>query len=184
METWTHQKLGVFLYNGIAWKQERKIEEFKNFTLNSPKRPEGNENIILSMYLDEDDEPPSDEMCVVTDKTLSNLNLLLNKCLQLLFDDISGINNIDSGMWWHNSLDHVNEIIVDKGKLENVSAFYDLLCCPTIKIAEYEGGYDSPCSIIGFDSPIDIEHGIGFLTDGEKVLGIGYKADPCVFKTE
>ena len=42
--------------------------------------------------------------------TIANCEKLIATGLQVLFDDFHG-NRKDSGMWWHNDLDHIHEIL-------------------------------------------------------------------------
>lgn len=56
------------------------------------------------------------------------------------------------------------------------------LGAPSIYIQSSTYGYDQPCATIMFESTFEPEHGIGMLTDGNRILGIGYQMDVSPFR--
>lgn len=43
-------------------------------------------------------------------------------------------------------------------------------------------GYDEPIVELSFSAPFEDEHGVGVMTDGQSVLGIGYSCDVTPFE--
>ena len=107
--------------------------------------------------------------------------------IDALWADVEGAGP-DSGMWWHDNLEQVCELSdLDAGDPNNGSInceadLYQLLGAPSIFVQETGYGYPHPCAVICLEAPFEIEHGIGLLTDGEKILGTGYSMDVSPFE--
>lgn len=87
-------------------------------------------------------------------------------------------------MWWTDSLHHLQDILGDKYPediLQSPTGLYQLLGDPSIDVGEFGYAFNRPCAIIGFESPLDVEHGIGLLTDGKQIIGCGYRSDASAF---
>ena len=176
MPSWTHPTLGDFAFDSIGWIAELELPGFTSFDRN---RTADNAASMVEMLFvaDEPDEHPSEGMAQVAQNLVANHQRLLEDGLRIYFDDIHGIGH-DSGMWWYGGIEQVNEILANHSKrLEAQSDLYLLLERPSISIQESGYGYDGPCAIIEFESPIDVEHGVGWLTDGITILGTGYSCD-------
>ncbi len=177
MSIWEHPQLGRFTageYGG--WHREVMLPAFAKF-----KDSTGTIDLVIDV--DEDDQPPADGAVDVALKTIANCAALVPMGLRMLFDDLAG-NGPDSGMWWHNDLQHIAEILKNHPPAKapkEPDDLLSLLSSPSILVMEAGYGYDDACSILGFESPIDVEHGIGLLTDGTKIVGLGYRSDPSPF---
>ena len=87
-------------------------------------------------------------------------------------------------MWWSDNISHVYEVLGEGYRiwvLDSPLGLHSLLGNPSVLVQECGFGYDQACAIIAFESDIDIEHGIGVLTDGQKVIGVGYATDTEAF---
>ena len=176
MALWTHPTLGAFEFEDLGWFAEIKLPGFAQFDLDAP--PDYDRTVIeLTFEADEPDEFPSNEMANVASRIVDHHQRLIADGVRLFFDDICG-HGPDSGMWWHDDLDHVNEIIAHEAKrLDQLEDMFALLNGPSLFVQASGYGFDAACAIIGFESPIDFEHGVGWLTDGNRVLGTGYRSD-------
>ena len=45
-------------------------------------------------------------------------------------------------------------------------------------------GYDKPIVELSFGAAFEEEHGVGILTDGAKIIGIGYSYDVTPFESD
>ena len=176
MPAWSHPNLGAFEFEDLGWFREVKMPGFTKFDVDAP--PDYDRAIVdFTFDAYEPDEFPSDAMIRVASDLFMNHGQLITDGARMLFDDIRG-DGPDSGMWWHDDLSHVNEILANHAKrLAELEDIFTLLNGPSVLIQESGYGFDRACAIIGFESPIDIEHGLGWLTDGNQILGTGYRSD-------
>ena len=182
MHTWDHSELGQFKFGEYeGWLGAVSLPLFRKFTYRAKEDPSASIQLRFDAY--EPDETPSEEMIQVALATVANHEQLVATGLKVLHDDFHG-RGADSGMWWTDDVDHILEILGDrysKDVLDSPPGLYRLLGCPSIDVQETGYGYDKPCAIIGFESEIDIEHGIGLLTDGKQIIGSGYRCDAGAF---
>ena len=93
-------------------------------------------------------------------------------------------------MWWHGVLsgefvdqslpiEHVENL----RRLKAPDDLFRVLEAYAVSLDESVCGYEKPCALINFHSSVDEEHGVGFLTDGNRILGIGYSSDPSPYET-
>jgi hypothetical protein len=57
-----------------------------------------------------------------------------------------------------------------------------VLRCGSINVRKKVFGYPKPVVELSFTAAFDDEHGMGALTDGTKILGLGYICDVTPFK--
>lgn len=86
-------------------------------------------------------------------------------------------------MWWHNHLDEVVGVVEDVGlpapaKADDLAA---LLLLQEIRIRRDVLDNEQPIAELSFAAAFEEEHGVGILTDGKNILGIGYSADVTPF---
>lgn len=178
MASWAHPELGTFASE--AWGGWTRRSTHPAFT----KFKGGGDAFHLTLDTDEPEEEPSADVVAMALSTLANCERLIESGLQALCDDFHGRGR-DGGMWWRDGVDQILEILEKKDSpeiLDGPEKLYDWMSVPSI-LAQARGmGYPHPCSIISFQSPIDEEHGIGILTDGQDVIGIGYQTDTCPFE--
>ncbi|MEL7497648.1 MAG: hypothetical protein AAFN77_08570 [Planctomycetota bacterium] len=176
MPSWTHPEIGEFTFSNSGWCATLLLPGFAAFNLDASPDFVG-ENVDVMFDADEPDEFPTVGMVQVAQSVISNHQRLLDDGLRLFYDDICGVGP-DSGMWWYGGLEQVNEILSNHSKrLDGPDDIYSLLEEPSLQIQQSGYGYDAPCAIIGFESPIDVEHGIGWLSDGKRILGTGHSCD-------
>jgi len=133
---------------------------------------------------DDAEDKPEGMILEVAMRVSENCEKLVMAGMQAFIDDFNGTGP-DSGMWWHGDMDSVMEYMVEDGyhgKIKSAGDLYQLLEKPDIVVQSRGYGFKNPCAIIGFESIIDIEHGVGVLTDGNEVIGLGYRMDAGAYK--
>jgi hypothetical protein len=95
-----------------------------------------------------------------------------------LWDEFDG-RGPDSGMWWCAGMDAVikdfeyNGCAIPTGPEDLFPAMR--FSGVWIREALYE--YNNPIALLPFTALFEVEHGVGVLTDGSKILGTGYMMD-------
>jgi hypothetical protein len=186
MTNWTQEELGSFSFDQTGWCRTFDFPAFEAFRYGGPRKPNedsGSSEVDLTFEADDEGDFPSEAEIAVARQVIANHELLLAEGIQLLFNDLLGIGP-DSGMWWRGGIGQVREIIANYGSytFESLDDLGRLLGQPRIFIQEFGYGYDSPCAIINFEAVFEQEHGIGMLTDGKRILGIGYQTDASPFE--
>lgn len=187
--SWTDPQLGMFKFNEYQWEKTIEIEAFSIFPyggFGNPNEDNSSSNIVLGIEAEDECEIPSEQVIEVARLTIKNHQYLLREGIKALFNDLIG-KGPDSGMWWHSAIDHVREIVANRvdestlAVLNKPEDLHALLGKPSIRVQEFGYGYDDPCSIISFEAVFEPEHGIGILTDGTQILGVGYEMDVSPF---
>jgi hypothetical protein len=187
--TWTHPKLGTFKYKLTGWEGKVKARAFDVFTfdngLGSQRKPNG--TYALSFDGDDENDTPSAEAADLALKILAAQEELPAKVVKALWDDFNG-RGPDSGMWWHDGLDELVEVMEDADDElkppKKADDLYRLLWLHTITVRKRVDGYEKPVVELTFNAPFEEEHDVGVLTDGKKVLGTGYATDVTPFESE
>ena len=176
MASWNHPELGPFKFHCNAWVREIPMLGFA-------ETKDGTTEIELLIEADSESDTPSAALKELADQTIANHKSLLQFGIELLWNDFHG-NGPDSGMWWHGNVEHIYEILDSRFGdriLDQPDGLYSLLEKASVIIQASGYGIDKPCSIIGFESPVDVEHGIGLLSDGTRIVGLGYRSDPDAY---
>ena len=183
---WKHQKLGKLKYDGgrDAWVGIINVPAFKAFTHSWDDHVHGRCDLVLQA--EDDTDTPSSAAVELALKTLANQEKLVKSITASLWKQFKG-SGPKSGMWWYGGLDQV----IESGEDENVPALKNassLLAWmhPNGIIVRHSGirSEVSPVVEITFSAVFEMEHGVGILTDGVKVLGTGYTYDVEPFEEE
>lgn len=186
--TWEHPKLGKFKYGFTGWDGVAKAPGFDVFRydngLGDQRKPNG--KYELTFYGDDEDDVPSAAAVAVALKVLGAQDELPAKVMKALWDDFNG-RGPDTGMWWRDDLGQVAEAMEDSGVDEPPGSADDLrkvLWLGSINIHKSVDGYEKPVAELSFSAAFEEEHGVGVLTDGRKILGLGYSSDVTPYGTE
>jgi hypothetical protein len=195
--TWNHPRLGTFEHDDIWWRREIAVPSLQSFTYIDAavrayrSKPDPFE---LVLQCESEDEQPGEQMASLAATVLHNEGQLVPKVLEALWSDLNG-RGPDSGMWWRGDLPNAYrggnwasavhdsltgyELPVPTGPedLKKVLEPKDLTIrrhpsLPEQWIAEFN-----------FHAGFDVEHGVGVLTDGKRILGIGYASDASLFES-
>jgi len=183
--TWDHPKLGKFKFDLVAWHGVAKAPAFDVFTyddgLGDQRKPNGKYEIAFSGE-DESDTPPAPAVALAL-KVLDAQKELPARVMKALWDDFNGRGPY-SGMWWHDDLAQVGEAMEDSGAEPPASAddLRKVLWLASIKVRKEVHRYPRPVVELSFSAAFEEEHGVGVLTDGKKILGLGYSHDVTPFK--
>jgi hypothetical protein len=176
---WDHPDLGRFTYDGSAWTRFVDTPGFKSF------RYGGRSNVCeLSFEADDEGELPSRDAVAVARRVLANHEALATKVAAALWDDFTG-KGPDSGMYWHGNLEALAEGMEFEETLKPPRKAADvpkLMQLTDITIPKRRRGQDKPLAELNFTAAYEDEHGVGILTDGKTIVGIGYSSDVTPFK--
>lgn len=175
VSTWTHPELGEFEYH-IEWTKPVSMPGFAAFTFE--KDDVAGAAVPLRFYADDEDDAPSEAAAAVATQVLAKQSDLAAKVVNALWDSFNG-RGPGAGMWWHNHLGELAEAVEGAG-LPRPTQPADLravLGLQEVYVHREVEGYDRPVVELRFAAAFEDEHGVGILTDGTNVLGIGYIAD-------
>lgn len=160
---------------------------FKAFSYRFRKRSAGRSQVPLRFAVDGAENVPTKAAVKIAKRLVHNEKSIVSKLLKALYDDLHG-KGPDSGMWWHGDIDSIYEDLsketgsLRKLRIEKPDSLTKLLGSPSIMIREFGYGYKQPRATICFEALFEVEHGIGILTDGTRILGTGYEMDVSPFK--
>ncbi|SMP80088.1 hypothetical protein SAMN06265222_1441 [Neorhodopirellula lusitana] len=180
MAKWTHPDIGVFTFCDYAWVATCTLPAFKAFRYRPHSRNVGRTKLSLKFNAEDEDDVPSKKAVTVAKRIVKNQASLVRRIKKAIFDDVHGAGP-DSGMWWHGDINSIADsyrACSPSRKSPVISSPDDfdlLLATPEISIRKSVPYYDNPIAEIGFYAVYDAEHGVGVLTDGNRVLGIGYE---------
>lgn len=192
-DTWTHPELGSFQFDFDCWAGSAPIPGLAIFPVDDDEDddemeyPKGQTPISfwVDQYADleegEEDPPPSSKQIKAAQAFIRDADQIAPLILDALWADIEGTGP-DSGMWWHGSLDEVNE----NGMFEEIGeqpvtdreSLRQSLVLSQIII----GREDDPSAVeVVFGTEWEAEHGVGVLIQGGKVSGFGYAGETDPF---
>ena len=94
-------------------------------------------------------------------------------------------------MWWHGDLttiqESINSAFAERKRaalqLATITDLHSVIGPECLVIRESTYQYERPSATFTFQAAFDVEHGLGVLTNGTRVLGIGYQSDVMPFAT-
>jgi hypothetical protein len=177
--TWKHPQLGEFRFEHGHWQKGVLIPAFDAFDyLDLGEKAPGGEEYSIAFDTEDDSELPSEAEIAVVLRILSNQASLVTAIANALWDDFNG-KGPNSGMWWHGDLDQVAEQMFAEQPLKSPEEVVAALKATQITIRTDLG--NAPLAEIDFQAPFEDEHGLSVLTDGSKVVGIGFIYDVMPF---
>jgi hypothetical protein len=181
---WKHAKLGRFTHDGAAWIAKVPAAGFDAFTYDVARRAKGRK-YELQFEADEETDTPTKEAVAIAQRVIAKAKPLAGKVAKAMWDSFNGRG--PKGMWWHGNLDDVATAMEDTGEdlapPQRVEDLYRLMQLTNITVHKPKKRGATPLVELSFAAPFEEEHGVGVLTDGEKIVGIGYTADVRPFRT-
>ena len=191
MPDWKHPQLGAFTYDYTGWAREMVFPAFKPFRYDWGGGRRTRDKTRLEFEAEEAAAGaiplPSKRAVAVALRAIKNESLLADRILNAIWKDLHG-RGCETGMWWHGDLATVNEQIAGvfgPRKTKQLSAredLYDLMGLLQVLIRESTYLHEKPSATFCFAAAFDEEHGVGVLTDGARLLGIGHQSDVTPFK--
>ena len=185
-ETWEHPDLGRFVLDGgEGWRGTVAAPGFDVFAFDvgyDVGPPDGRYELVFrrggDFGAEDDADAPSEAEVAVARRVLADPAGLARTVAAALWDDFDG-RGPGSGMWWQGDLAAVAEAM--EGDEAPPPAGPDdvarLLRLGSIVIRESDDRPGKPVADLAFWASFEEEHGVGVLTDGETVLGLGYQSD-------
>ncbi|QDT38715.1 DUF6985 domain-containing protein [Stratiformator vulcanicus] len=180
MTKWNHPDLGDFKFDCTGWAKQYDFAAFKPFIYRWHGRNVGCSKIKLEFEAEDETELPSKQAVTVARRVIKNQETLAKRIAKAVWNDLQGKGE-DSGMWWHGDTNTINEMI-DAGfkdrkrkPFDKLDDIYHLIGGASVWIRESIWLYEKPSATITFEAAFDIEHGLGVLTDGSRILGTGYQ---------
>jgi hypothetical protein len=183
--TWNHPELGRFEYRG-GWAKELEFPAFKAFSYDTgydnARRSTGKHGMLF--WVGSETDLPAPETAALAAKVVANQAGLVVKIADALWEGFNG-RGPDYGVWWHGRLENVAKVVGPKRvprtpqdvlRLLQVDAVFIRSASPGI------AGFEKPAAEIAFHAAFEPEHGIGVLTDGDAILGIGHTLDVVLFQ--
>lgn len=182
--SWDHPELGRFTWDVDGWRKKIDAPGFDGFSYDFGDEEEGGPNgtYDLHFFTNHEHVLPSEAQIAVARKVLSDPAGIVKKAAAALWADFNG-EGPGSGMWWQDGLEQMAELL-DEEELpppegpEDVQGMLQLTSM-TVRLPDYR--CDRPVVELALAAAFEEEHGLGVLTDGEKVLGIGYQIDVAPF---
>ena len=176
--TWTHPELGIFVFDG-SWCATVKSPDFDRFDYDTgyehDRKTKG--QYTLSFEAENEKDVPSLQAAELAARVLKASGLA-DVVVAALWHDFNG-RGPDSGMWWHDDLDEVNEGL---DALQSADDVYKVLRLFEIRVRQRGTADGKPLVELCFWAAFEPEHNVGVLTDGARVLGTGYQGDASLFE--
>jgi len=176
MKTWTHPTLGRFVFDELEWAGPCSLPALGVFRFGTTKRSK----FTLSFEAEDDQDSPSRHAVRIAERIVDSSYKLVEKIRTAIWRDLNGKGK-DSGMWWHGDLESVlqnaNNELPARKQLQQITLedIGKIVGEPTVWIRKEVDYYEKPCAVVCFRAAFDPEHGLGVLTNGTNVLGLGYQ---------
>ena len=185
--SWSHPRLGTFARDTYEWTQVYKLDGFEAYSYRPPYVKTNLDKVHLSFDIDDESPgPPTSEAAEIMARILGNAALLAGKIHRAVWDDFMG-KGPGSGIWWHGDLEQVMDVYDEfEDTLPALKSADDVpawLGLSTIRVGrswQLDGDF---LGELIFHAAFEEEHGLGILTDGLEILGLGYSGDASLFKS-
>lgn len=180
---WSDADLGTFHFHGTGWLIRLSLPGFDTFNYGAKKKSKkkSQRQYPLTIAADSADEPPKPAAIEMVKKLIANQATLAPTAGEALWADFTGAGP-DSGMYWHGDLEQVAEGLESGKPPAGVKDLYKLMKFGAVRV-EKTGRSKPYTAELNFHARFEEEHGVGILTDGDAIIGIGYSNDVSPFKT-
>ncbi|MEM9251283.1 MAG: hypothetical protein AAGB29_02940 [Planctomycetota bacterium] len=174
-KAWDGGELGQFEYDGFDWVADHHAR-YPGFTAYDHDPDIDRDDLGYRIRINSEEQPDSEAVALL-EELVGSADRVKRVISQALFDDVMG-EGPGSGVWWEGNAEDVEDVIgVDlPDEPEAWAALLELgsiVILETHRLAEVQG----PVAVMNFSALFEEDHGIGFLTDGQAVYGIGYAED-------
>jgi hypothetical protein len=197
---WTDPQLGEFTFDDLCQLWETVVvapafDAFRyhwNMKPTDPKYQPPDGRYALQI-IDKDGTTDRPAAVALAQKVLGNQVALVGAVIAAVWEDING-RGPESGMWWHGDFSFpkgdttglrqssiINCLTEDGFVLDGPEDLKQLMRLCDIVIRNNVSGYNGSLVELGFDAAFEMEHGVGILTDGDQILGTGYRCDVDLF---
>jgi hypothetical protein len=177
---WSHPKWGAFKYDRMFWT---KPVDAPSLAALSGAKAKKSGQVELRFFTDRDGDLPMAEQVALAEAVIANQTQIAKLAPEALWDDFNG-RGPRSGMWWRGSPTQVGgsqwlEAYSPRpGNAADVARQLEL----NHLTVRQGGGWKHPLAELSFSAAFEDEHGVGILTDGKSIVGIGYSVDVRPFK--
>jgi hypothetical protein len=180
---WSDAELGTFHFDDTGWLIRLPLPAFDAFNYGAKKKSKKKEprQYPLTITANSEEELPKPGAIAMVRKLIANQATLATAAAEALWADFAGTGP-DSGMYWHGDLDQVAEGLESGKPPGGVKDLYKLMKLGAVRV-EKTGRSKAYTADLNFPARFEEEHGVGILTDGDAVIGIGYSDDVSPFKT-
>ena len=180
--TWDHPQLGRFTYDGTVWINTVSMPAFAAFAYDTgySNAPRSTGEHLLAFEADGKRDLPSPAAVALAEKVLANQQAIVAKVVEALWNDFNGVGP-DSGMGWRGDLQAVADAMGADEPPGSAGDLLPLMQLSQVTICKHVDGCDGPVAELSFYAPFEEEHGVGILTDGDVILGIGNTSDVFPF---
>ena len=182
--SFNHPTFGAFQQKDSHFSTTLTIPAFKKFSYDTgysnARRSTGKITLSFGPYgMNEKLPKPTARMIKLAEELLADPENLVAMIAQALWDDFNG-RGPTVGMWWHGDMDTINDAF-RAAKLPPPTKPDDILGAlrlSEIHILTQLDDHPNPVAVLTFDAAFEEEHGLCVVTDGKKVLGSSYGAEP------
>lgn len=182
-DSWDHPVLGRVALDDYLWRAGATLDAFRVFGYGWRSAQEQDTWTWLAFWGEERPTGAAVELAV---RVVDNQASLVERVRSALWADFNG-DGPRSGMWWHGELDEINEDgfhgVDDDSLIEAESDLHQHLGRARVAIRDSNND-EPPIAEITFSASFELEHGIGVLDDGTRVIGIGYASSARPFRTD
>jgi hypothetical protein len=191
-KTWKHPQLGTFTmrarFGRHLWENVLDLPAFAIFKFSRNGRFRGVKKLRCEIVGRESESTPLKSTIHLCERIAKNQDKLVRNIRDSLFQDINGEGK-DSGMWWrHDPIEFAVlccEFLREKTRFSRVyhpEQIEMLIGGPTITIDQYSSDSKAPLAMINVSTYFKDEHGLGVLTNGNSVLGLGYAGEASPYR--
>jgi hypothetical protein len=179
---WEEPELGEFHFDDFGWTRRVEMPGFEAFKFGARGERKSAKAYPLLIDAESAEELPAPAAVALAKRVLANQEVLAATVAEALWADFAG-SGPESGMWWHGDLDQVGEGMEDGQPLRGAGDLFKLMRLSEVRITKSSSGSGSLRAELNFEAVFEEEHGVGILTDGAEVVGIGYSGDASEFAT-
>jgi len=173
-EKWHHPELGTFEFVGYQWQRTMRGGS-KVFSFKPVYSSKVRDTFRLAFASTDPKMPPSQEEIALAQKIIGGLETIGGLVSRALWDEFIG--DRKSRVWWGRNLMDVERMVADQAGVKiPLNEARDVL--KALNLSEVVIRRETQVfAELSFYAAFEDEHGVGVLTDGERILGVGFEND-------